>query len=326
MSLIRFSRPSKLASLTPEEFHKLYFEQKKSLAEIGSLYGVSRITVHKWYKDRKGKATPKLRPTGRPASHGESEEVFSSWTPEMAYALGVLATDGCVSKWRVTLSCTDLDMVEKVKAIVKSDFVLREVAPVGYSRKVQYLLTLNSIALVRMLTDFGVTAQKSLTLRFPEMPQECVRHFIRGCWDGDGSFYTETRRPNYLMASYVGGSRIFIESMVRHLDAAGIAPASRPIWRQDERGTWGPQTVTGIRIHTLKPREKSHQTNSSYYIKLSGKHAIDLGIWMYAGVPPALYMERKHSVWRKAANAAEKERESVDSPSAAVSKTSPISS
>jgi hypothetical protein len=50
MSLIGVSRPSKLASLTLEEFHKLYFEEKKSLAEIGSLYGVHRVTIYKAMK------------------------------------------------------------------------------------------------------------------------------------------------------------------------------------------------------------------------------------------------------------------------------------
>ncbi len=50
--------------------------------------------------------------------------------------------------------------------------------------------------------------------------EPCVRHFIRGCWDGDGSVYLE--RGRIPKASYITGSRQFAEEMIRRLVNLGL--------------------------------------------------------------------------------------------------------
>ena len=73
------------------------------------------------------------------------------------------------------------------------------------------------------IVNLGLTPNKSLTMQFPNMPNEFVRHFIRGCWDGDGSVYVDKyTRHNTLCASFVSGSLEFVEAMVKNLVKAGL--------------------------------------------------------------------------------------------------------
>ena len=56
-----------------EELTTLYIEQKKSLKEIGRLYGVSPGLVHYYLK----KAGIKIRPTGRPKGKSLTKEALA---------------------------------------------------------------------------------------------------------------------------------------------------------------------------------------------------------------------------------------------------------
>lgn len=57
-------------------------------------------------------------------------------------------------------------------------------------------------------------------MKFPNVPDEFVRHFIRGCWDGDGSVFVD-KDSRKMYANFVSGSRDFLESMVGKLMNAG---------------------------------------------------------------------------------------------------------
>lgn len=39
--------------------------------------------------------------------------------------------------------------------------------------------------------------KKMLDIKFPQIPPQSVRHFIRGCWDGDGSVYFTRHKLRY---------------------------------------------------------------------------------------------------------------------------------
>ncbi|MGA2630261.1 MAG: LAGLIDADG family homing endonuclease [Terriglobia bacterium] len=188
----------------------------------------------------------------------------------MAYVLGLFATDGAVGKNRAVLTSTDLELVEKTKALMRTDHPIRAVSPRGISRKIQYRLDISSSVFVAGLEKHGIVATKSLILRFPQMPDDCIRHFLRGCWDGDGSFYYEKRGQKF-RASYVSGSRQFIERFIDSLRNIGICK-----WvLQDGRHV---KTSEPISIYTLN-RGKS----TSYSFRLSGDNAISEGVSLVVG-------------------------------------------
>lgn len=106
-------------------------------------------------------------------------------TEDKAYFLGLLFADGNVylKRHRVQITLANEDA-----------YILKKFADcINYSGKV-YIdrekyskLILPSKKMCEDLISLGCTANKSLTLKFPDkVPEELMNHFIRGYFDGDG--------------------------------------------------------------------------------------------------------------------------------------------
>jgi len=305
--------PGKLRELSVEEFQEIYFTQKKTMKEIAEMFRVSRPALYKWFARHSSYLAEGLqRRSGNAAGYTLNDSFFNNWTPEMAYVLGVLATDGCVSRNRFSLTSTDLELVEKVRSLMVSDHPIGVVSPKGWARKVQYVLNVSSTKLAKRLTDLGIGPAKSLTLRFPEMPQDCVRHFLRGCWDGDGSFYFESRTSmqgedkgsketiTTFRASLVSGSKRFAEGIIAKINDAGIRPrrALKPVVVGSRGGVRRVKYLRTIRIY------ETRRGRSVYYsLRLVGPNAISLGRLLYEGVPESMYLKRKYEIFWRAVQA-----------------------
>src|SRR3990167_3672553 len=106
----------KLYNLTKDKLISLYINDKKSLGDIAKLYIVSRTAVFKKLKKygiaqrSKSYARIEAQKQGKvPQQFFDiNENFFRSWSPEMAYVLGLIITDGCVSgAGQVSLSMND---------------------------------------------------------------------------------------------------------------------------------------------------------------------------------------------------------------------------
>lgn len=115
---------------------------------------------------------------------------FKQWTEEMAYILGYIAADGCISRSNgypyLMFASIDKDIILKVRKVLKSTHKIRELFPNGFKGKKQYHLSIGAKDIWEDLESLGITERKSLTLKFPSAPKEYQRHFIRGYFDGDG--------------------------------------------------------------------------------------------------------------------------------------------
>src|SRR5690606_37816697 len=92
-------------NLTREELEYLYVTANKSMIDIGNMAGVSRITIYNKLKEcgiptrsktdartialRKGKILDYKK-------HDLDENFFKEWSPQMAWVLGLILTDGNV--------------------------------------------------------------------------------------------------------------------------------------------------------------------------------------------------------------------------------------
>ncbi len=119
----------------------------------------------------------------------------------------------------------------------------------------------------------GLTERKSLTMRFPDVPEEFLRDFIRGCWDGDGSIFEGSSW--YLVATFVTGSLLFIQAMRHRLNNLGFGR---------------------LTIHT-RPPDGVITKNPSYSIKISHTRAVKFCEFLYDGVPSNLFLIRKYLVY-----------------------------
>lgn len=124
--------------------------------------------------------------------HEIDETFFKNLNENSAYVLGWIASDGHIQfipkkKYSIRLELKDLDILEKIRELMKSTHPITKREDRG-----TYVFVVNSKELVRQLFDLGLTTDKTFTLTMPNIPKNLNKDFIRGFFDGDGSVYLHT--------------------------------------------------------------------------------------------------------------------------------------
>jgi hypothetical protein len=208
------------------------------------------------------------------------KQFFSSWSSEMAYVLGVIYTDGNLlsrggscNMDRFSISQKEPELLIKVLALMQCNATIhfrREHIYSGVKAGALHWFSIAENEVYNDLISLGLTPHKSLTINFPEVPNEYARHFIRGCWDGDGSVYID-KQSQSVSASFISGSLNFVEGISKVLKNAGLP----------ER-----------KIHVRKGEK------SSYYIRFTGTQVAKLYHYLYDDVPESHYLDRKYKLFR----------------------------
>jgi DNA-binding transcriptional regulator WhiA len=158
-----------------EQIASLYVKRRKSVKEIAEVVSLSTKQVRNILRDQNVVLEGKRRTNG----YEIDVDFFKSWTPEMAYVLGFILTDGCVSGNSVTIAQKEREILERIGSAMKSNY------PIKQSRNI-YTLSISRKSIVEDLAALGITEKKSLTVEFLQVPHEYLHHFIRGVVDGDG--------------------------------------------------------------------------------------------------------------------------------------------
>ena len=143
---------------------------------------------------------------------------FKTWSSNMAYILGYIATDGCLYPSNgIKITSIDVDILEKISQEMQSTFKIgRHCAGAKhiqiYSEEIYNDLIIN-----------GITPRKSFTLKFPNIPLEYISHFIRGVFDGNGCV-TQVNCGNSVAAwvSIASASKEFIKPLKAALNYMGL--------------------------------------------------------------------------------------------------------
>jgi hypothetical protein len=154
------------------------------------------------------------------------DQFFNTWTPDMAYVLGLFAADGCMyqntrGSCYLGFTSSDQQLISVVKELMglSNNIEMRQRS----SRwKTSYTLQIGSHTLFKCLLSLGFTPRKSKTLKFPEIPRKMLGHFIRGYFDGDGNVYCTTLRRRQrayrvLTVRFISGSQAFLTSLRKSL-------------------------------------------------------------------------------------------------------------
>lgn len=156
-------------------------------------------------------------------NYNVNEEFFSTWTEQSAYVLGYLFADGSIyrgdgSRYEIIVSASREETLNIVRDLMEAEHPIRQKGPNSYQMRI------GSKVLVEVLEAFGLTENKTLNLTYPEVPLEMERHFIRGYFDGKGSFMIENNRR--IVSNFSGACLGFIESLRDRLILHGLANAT----------------------------------------------------------------------------------------------------
>lgn len=116
-----------------------------------------------------------------------------TWSSLTAYAVGLMASDGNLSKdgRHLVFVSKDRELIQSIKQAfgVTANERLGPIHGKDDGR-VYYRLQWGSVAQYEFLTSVGLTARKSLTIAELRIPKQYFFDFLRGTFDGDGCFYS----------------------------------------------------------------------------------------------------------------------------------------
>lgn len=205
------------------------------------------------------------------------------WTPRLAYAIGLIATDGCITRGRMLgFPSADRELVAHLLTCLGKENKISKART--ESGGVVYRTQIGDASFCRWLVTIGITERKSLTIGALVVPDEHLFTLARGLLDGDGSIINERARADvgrrddyyweYLQTKFVSASRPHLDWLKAKLDAA--------------------LGVNGL-IITRTPRERRHACYTLRYSKRDS-HQLLPALYKDTSVPR---LSRKWRVWAR---------------------------
>ena len=198
----------------PKDVSKKIEQMYKSGLSIRDIYSTgiaSQSTIGKIIKNiARDRSSGQLIKDTKKVDH----YYFDKLSPNSAYLLGILFTDGSVRNdgYCVSLYSIDRYLCELLKKETKSKHSIQErserINKDGSRSKKAYVISLSSKKLVISLNKLGLYANKTFDMNFPNLPNKLVPHFIRGLIDGDGCIHFNKG----VVLSFVCASKSFMDS------------------------------------------------------------------------------------------------------------------
>jgi hypothetical protein len=182
-----------------------------------------------------------------------NEFLFKTITPESAWLLGMLSSDGNITNNVVRISQSDecgINRIHKIRDIFKCDNPITVYnPPKGAS---VYTLGISSNIIVNDLKLYNVVPNKTLSYEYPSnLPDDMIPFFIEGYIEGDGTIGIYKYNDNIQrLTALVVGTKSFIETI-------------------------NTKCVVSGRVRKI-PNQKI------YELRWTGKKAIKICNWIYA--------------------------------------------
>lgn len=140
----------------------------------------------------------------------------TKWSPELAYAVGLITTDGSLSidGRHIVLVSKDRQLLNTFKKCLKLKNKIGARSS-GFAKKKEcYHVQFGDVNFYKWLIKIGLKPKKTKTIRELSVPDKFFMDFLRGHFDGDGCFYSfkDKRWPNSFMF-YMN----FVSSNLPHL-------------------------------------------------------------------------------------------------------------
>ena len=171
----------------------------------------------------------------------------------------------------------DRELLDKIARVMGSNHNIVK----SKHQKALHTIIFGREKIARDLLKLGMKPRKSLNLKFPDVPKEYLRDFIRGVFDGDGSvFYNLKCKTEKLRVSFTSGSNDFIYRLEKALYSLGMS----------KRNVY-----------------ENYNKNINYSFRYGHKESIKLFKIMYEGLKNHLYLKRKYNKFKAAINQRDEE-------------------
>ncbi len=114
------------------------------------------------------------------------------WTPQLAYAVGLITTDGslCKDGRHIDFTSSDLQLLRTFRKCLSLKNKISKKSSGHTQEKKYYYLQFGNVKLYSWLLDIGLMPNKTYYLKEMMVPKKYFRDFLRGHLDGDGSVFT----------------------------------------------------------------------------------------------------------------------------------------
>ena len=193
-----------------------------------------------------------------------------AWHPELAYAIGLIATDGNLSMdgRHISLTSSDIEQLTNFKKCLGTNAKLARNAPGSFSRNPSHRVQFSDSKFYRQLLAVGLSPRKTGSLGALQIPSLFFRDFLRGVIDGDGSIVLYTDRYR----SYKGTRYEYLRAYVT------ITSASLPFLQ------WIHATLQqglSVRGSVLKQSGQPHAIRPIWRLRFAKTDSIKLFHWIY---------------------------------------------
>jgi hypothetical protein len=251
-----------LMPIDAELLRRLYVDERLTARDIASRLHCTETMVLR----RLRSFGIVLRKRG-PAPRHATEPRSLGWSPAIAYAVGVIATDGNLGRdeRHLTVTSKDFELLNTIRVILGIGPAVASYRS-GSKRLRCSRLQWSDGRQHAWLRSLGLTPAKSRTLGPLAVPDQYFADFLRGCIDGDGSIvvytdrYHTAKNPSYvyqrLYVTLVSGSQAF------------------PKWLQMTI-----QKLTGMKGSINQQRKRGYEP--LYILRYAKRESIQLLHWLY---------------------------------------------
>ncbi len=119
-------------------------------------------------------------------------KVKIKWSSNFAYAIGLITTDGCLYNdgRHISFTSKDLVLAELFKICLSLTVKIGKKASSSKLEKKYYHVQFGDVIFYHFLLSIGLMPAKSKIMAEMCVPDKYFFDFIRGCFDGDGHFYS----------------------------------------------------------------------------------------------------------------------------------------
>lgn len=143
-------------------------------------------------------------------------KVKLEWSPNFAYAIGLIATDGNLSSngRHISFVSKDIEQVNNFMKCLGLDVKIGKTIS-GYDRNSANKVQFGDVLFYNFLETIGLYSNKSKTIGGILIPKNYFFDFLRGSFDGDGCFYSywdpRWRSSHMFYVEFVSASKLHID-------------------------------------------------------------------------------------------------------------------